>query len=126
MKLEEEYLADIFKRVADKYEVDVKYVIAMHDDLFRNMKLIMQTPMMPEIRINRWGTYTPKLNYVNTAIGKYIRDYNMGYLSYESACCAISELWPVRQKLIKEKLKRNKHDRRFRKCKQSSATDQVA
>lgn len=121
IRLEEEYLSEIFDRVAQKNDIDVKYVKDIHDHFFRSMKNLMQTPMLPEIRISRFGTFRPSLASINKDIKLYIEQYHKGKMDYEEVCICVSSLWPIRQSLIKEKLKRIKNDRRFRNAKRRTA-----
>lgn len=117
LKTQQEYLSEIFKKVAEKHDVEQKYVEDMYDHFFRTTKQIIKNPQIVNIVIPKWGSFTASLRKVNYEIRKLIRQYNCGSLSREHVCVKISYLWPIRRKLMQEEIFRKKNDRRYGKRK---------
>lgn len=120
---QKEYLKGIFKKVAEKHNVSEKKVDEIYNHFFSSLKSLLQTPMLPEVRITKFGTFKPSLVKVNRHIRKKFSQYNQGNISREELAETISLLWVQRQMLIKEKNYRQKNDNRYGRCRKSKITD---
>jgi len=113
LKPQDEYLNEIFKKVAEKHGVDEKYPREMYDHFFYSLRKVIQSHIPATIEIAKFGTFEPNLKKVNAIIRKTLLRYNEGYIPRDDAARVISQVWPVRQALIIDKLYKKKNDKRY-------------
>lgn len=90
--------------IGKEHDVSPEEIEDMFDHFLQTLKEMIGDPRMPKIKISNWGTYQPSIGKINWQIRRKFYDYRNGSITRDQLRQRISELWPVKQRLIKEKL----------------------
>jgi hypothetical protein len=64
----------------------------------------MTDPRVPRVRLPLIGTFNPKVSRIYNSLKGSIRFYKWGFTNYDYIVSRIERIWPVRNRLIKEKM----------------------
>ncbi len=88
----------------DKLSIDEQHVDLVVDGFFKTVKSKMENPTMPGVHFQAFGKFSPKLGAVNRWIRVNFTSYRKGLIDRDTLSDRISKVWPVRQRLILEKI----------------------
>lgn len=95
------------KTIAEENGLKEDEVYEIVDEFFKTKKKFITDPRMPRIQITNWGTFKPSIGKIYWQIKTAIYYYKTGAISREKLNDKIRKLWPVRNRLIKEKNKQS-------------------
>lgn len=94
----------LLTKLAEKHGIKKEELILIIDHFFLTMKGFITDWRMPTIKITNVGTFKPKIGKINFVLKTSYRYFRKGYITAEKISSKIKEVWPVKQRLIKESL----------------------
>ena len=94
---------DEITELSNKHGVSKQDVSDMIDSFFADFKQSIIDPRMPTVKITNLGTFKPTIGKINWQIRNSFRHYRAGRVSRETMVSRIQYLWPIKQRLMKEK-----------------------
>lgn len=94
---------DVVTQLSEEYDVTEEEVEIILDHFFRTQKELIADARMPKIQITNLGTFKPTIGILNWQLRKTLHLYREGTIERDVAVKRISHLWPIKQRLIKEK-----------------------
>lgn len=95
---------DQVKKVAETFNLNEEETGEIIDEFFLILREFLNDERMPTIYIPYLGKFSPTIGSIRRSLGITFRLYRSGAIPREIAVYRIKKFWPIRQRLIKEKL----------------------
>lgn len=90
--------------VSEKHEISKGDLEEILDDFFLTFKKFVTDETMPSILITNFGSFRPGIGKINWNLKNAFYKYRRGWLDKERLRKRIRTTWPIKQRLIQEKL----------------------
>lgn len=101
---------DQLKEAADKFGLTQEDSGKIVDDFFLCIREMLNDERMPTFYIPYLGKFSPTIGSIRRSLRITFKLYRSGAIPREIAVYRIKKFWPIRQRLIKEKMGIPQHD----------------
>lgn len=94
----------LVKQIAKDNSVSISEAESIIEHLFWSISKSMADTRMPKILLRNFGVFKPEPKKINYNLYRAIKAYKKGTYSREKLNNKIKQLWPIKQRILKEKL----------------------
>lgn len=98
------------KEAADLVGISEEEAGSLIDEFFLTLRDFLNDERMPTFYVPYLGKFSPTLGSIRRSLGVTFKLYRSGAIPRDIAIYRIKKFWPIRQRLIKEKLGQKQHD----------------
>ena len=93
----------MLKEISEEHEISEREVEHIVDHFFQTFRESIMDPRMPKIQITKFGTFRPTIGAINRHLRLSFYNFHHGRISRERMVERIKRVWPIKQRLLKEK-----------------------
>jgi hypothetical protein len=101
---------DQVKEAAELAGISEEEAGKLIDEFFLVLRDFLNDERMPTFYVPYLGKFSPTLGSIRRSLGVTFKLYRSGAIPRDIAVYRVKKFWPIRQRLIKEKLKQPQHD----------------